>query len=813
MEFIHNLVKDKYLVFNVNGKKAPVNKTGGMMSGWGDMTYEDLCKEHNYNNEKWGINLGLQPNGKTIMSLDFDCFGCETTQERKKEYMELGEQAGLYTSSTDGNCNVLVDITDSKPIKTAIEKSGIKNKFNLEGMEVILGKNQIIPPTQTICKKTKQMGMGRQFQTPDAPFYIINGNYGAKVEKFIVDLFQEKMTQVKKTPKKIIAEKQVEQVVSLYALSIALSTVAVDPDDKYMELLFDVIGNEKGMIGMDDWMKIAGILKSNDYSLDILQKYTNKYSPKTEEIWRAFDVGERSIYGLENIAKVINPIGYKEWRIKHDKLITLATLERGEKDIADFIAPLLIDKLKYSCGVWWNYDCKTGLWIELEDPTYIFTDAIQREINDRYEEYKRQIDKCGINEKDKMDTLTKCAKTCMKYYQQCCKGSFTSQIKKFLGVILSCPDFMDSLDDGLYKMNYMNGVLDLKTMIFREGLRSDDFVSNPIQFEYKVPTEEQVATVNTVLKQICNWSDEHLDYITSALGYAMTGDSAKEQVFFNFVGQTASNGKSLLMESLMRIIPQYVGQSENTFLDKGADNGKVMCGWGGLKVLFCNELSKKKKDAELLKSIADGTSIKYKKLYAKKEQTMKLGFKLFTVSNNSLSVDADDGVARRLRSCEFNSQFKDEFTEIDTERLEFPRDKDLMNKLTGELKQAYLHIIYKAAEDYAIDKQLKPYPADWAEESKQVVEDNAGLKDWLDEHCEIGEGLAINKKALEQLFKNDLTGFNLKDELKKLKAGIKYDSQKTEYNGGGKRFKGFWTGFGLKKYNRFGEGEEEQAGN
>jgi len=804
MEFIHNLVNDKYLVFNVNDKKAPVNKSGGMMKGWGDMTYEQLCKEHNYNNKKWGMNLGLQPNGKTIMSLDFDCFGCETTQERKKEYMELGEQAGLYTSSTDGNCNVLVDITDSQPIKTAIKNSGINNKFNLEGMEVLLGKNQIIPPTRTVCKKTKQMGMGRQFQTPDAPFYIINGNYGAKVEKFIVDLFQEKMTQVKKPneKKQVVGKKQV----------VNNDTATVDADDKYMELLFDVIGNEKGMIGFADWMAIAGSLKYNGYPLAILQKYTDDGSPQTEIIWRGLGEKEIPIYVLDSMAIKFNPIGYKEWRIKHDKLITLATLERGETDIADFIAPLLIDKLKYSCGVWWNFDNKTGLWVELEDPTYIFTRAIQREINDRYEEYKRQIDKCGINEKDKMDTLTKCAKTCMKYYQQCCKGSFTSQIKKFLGVILSCPDFMDSLDDGLYKMNYMNGVLDLKTMIFREGLRSDDFVSNPIPFEYKVPTEEQVATVNTVLKQICNWSDEHLAYIKSIFGYSMTGDSAKEQVFFNFVGQTASNGKSLLMESLMRIIPQYVGQSENTFLDKGADNGKVMCGWGGLKILFCNELSKKKKDAELLKSIADGTSIKYKKLYAKKEQTMKLGFKLFTVSNNSLSVDADDGIARRLNTCEFNSQFKDQFTEIDTQRLEFPRDKDLMNKLTGELKHAYLHIIYKAANDYAIDKELKPYPADWAEESKQVIDDNAGLKDWFDEHCEIGEGLAINKKALEQLFKNELSGYNLKDELKKLKAGIKYDSQKQECNGG-KRIKGFWTGFGLKEYNMFGEKEEEQAGN
>jgi phage/plasmid-associated DNA primase len=827
MDFIRRLVDEKYLVFNVNNKKCPVNKHGNKMGEWSEKTYEELKKEHNYEKKSWGINLGEQPNGSQIMSLDFDCWDnkksvpCEETIDRYEKYLEEFSSDGNYKSSTDGNGNVLLDITASDAIKNCIKNNSVENKFNLGGLEILVGKNQVIPPTQTTCKKTKKMGQARQFKNPEKPFFIVKKD--SKIETYVLNLFEEKYSVIREKTVKVVknvipstpcVEKNTETAIPLAVGG--LRGIVTLPVDKHLDLLFNVIRNDKDangdhFIGMDDWLKIAGILKSNKYGLSVLQQYTGDGNPKTKEIWDGFGDKPYSIYGLNNIAKKINPIGYSDWLTKWNQLIPLATLERGEKDIADFIKPFLINELKYCNSDWWHYNNKLCIWSHIDDPTYIFTNAIQEKINETYEDYKRQVASCGIDKKEKMDSLNKIIPKIMKFYQQSGKGGFTSQIKKFLMVLLAEADFTKCLDNGLYRQVYQNGVLNLKTMKFRQGLRYDDFVSRPIPFDYEVPTMKDIMEVYIVLRQICNWNREHYDYGIGGLGYAMTGDSAKEQAFYSWFGPTASNGKSLVLESLMRIIPQYVGQSENTFLDKGADIGKVIAGWGRKKILWTNELSKKKKDAELLKSIADGTSIKYKQLYTKKEQTMEIGFKLFTVSNNSLNADVDEGVARRLRVCEFNSQFKDEYTKNDTDRLEFPRDKDLMNKLTGKLKHAYLHLIYKKSMEYYIEKGLKPYPAEWVEESKQVIEDNDVFKDWFEEHCKIGEGLAINKKALEQKFKTELTGYNLKDELKKFKAGIKYDSQKQEYNDG-KRFKGFWTGFGLKEYNRFGEKNEEQSG-
>ena len=819
MEFIHSLVDEKYLVFNVNNEKCPINKQGKDMWKWSKKTYEELIKEHNYKSKSWGINLGEQPNGSQIMSLDFDCWDnknsvpCEETIDRYEKYLEEFSSDGNYKSSTDGNGNVLLDITASDAIKNCIKNNSVKNKFNLAGLEILVGKNQVIPPTQTTCKKTKEMGQARQFKNPEKPFFIVKEN--SKIESYVLKLFEEKFDVIREKTVKVVKK----EIASTPCLSSSnTETINYDDvEDKHLDLLFNVIRNDRNasgdhFIGMDDWMKIAGILKSNKYGLNVLQQYTGDGNPKTKEIWDGFGDKPYNIYGLNNIAKKINPIGYRAWLTKWNQLIPLDTLERGETDIAKFIKPFLINELKYSSGTWWNFDNKKSIWAEIDDPTFVFTVAIQDKINETYEDYKRQVGLCDINDKDRMDRLNKIVPKIMKFYQQAGKGGFTNQMKKNLMVLLNEDGFEKGLDCGLYRQVYENGVLDLKTMEFRQGLRYDDFVSNPLPFEYKLPTEEQSDFVRKVLKQICNWNVKHLDYLLSVLGYAMTGDSSKEQLFFNMVGATASNGKSLLMESLQTIIPQYVNSTENTFLDKGADIGKAVCGWNGLKILWVNELSKKKKDADILKNIADGTQFKYRQIYKKKVQNMNIGFKFMSVSNNSLDVDADEGIKRRLRVMEFDSQFKDEFIVDDYQRREFKKDSTLMQKMTGEYKHALLHLIYEKSKDYFINKKLADYPVEWQEESNQVIEDNEGFKNWFDDNCEIGWHRCVNKKAFDDMFKTALSGYKLKDELKKFKAGIKYDCQRRESNGG-KQLKGFWVGFGVKDHNMFCEKECDQIGN
>ena len=119
MEFIKYLVDKKYKLFNVNQAKAPVNKHNNPMNEWQDKTYKELCAEHNYESKLWGMKLGEQPNGKYILSLDFDLWDKEAkktdkkTEKRLQDYLnQIKINDGMYTSSTEGNINVLVDYTN-----------------------------------------------------------------------------------------------------------------------------------------------------------------------------------------------------------------------------------------------------------------------------------------------------------------------------------------------------------------------------------------------------------------------------------------------------------------------------------------------------------------------------------------------------------------------------------------------------------------------------------------------------------------------------------------------------------------------------
>ena len=75
MEIVKLLIDDGYLLFNVDSQKRPVNMHGWLLEGWINLSYDDLKEHHNYESPLWGMKLGVQHNGRRIMSLDFDVCG------------------------------------------------------------------------------------------------------------------------------------------------------------------------------------------------------------------------------------------------------------------------------------------------------------------------------------------------------------------------------------------------------------------------------------------------------------------------------------------------------------------------------------------------------------------------------------------------------------------------------------------------------------------------------------------------------------------------------------------------------------------
>ena len=821
MEAVKQLIADKFLLFNVGDNKAPVDRSGRGMRNWINKSYDELVKEHNYNSKLWGISLGEQPNGRHILSLDFDVYSktapdgnCPITLAKLNEYIDGCEgDYGMYSSSTEGNMNVLVDYTYRQDIIDMVKKLG-SNKFQHSGLEILLGGNQVIPPSQTKCKRNGVMGEPRTLLT-DQFFYTISTETDFTAD-FIINLFNIKFQEAQPNPR----QNRMFQAPSPDT-TIVVPTDATDDEseegefkDKYIELLFSVIKNEKQsngdkVISWDEWFQIAGILRYNHYSAETFQKYTNLTPGKVPtdswlKLWKSLGNGNKtmSIYGLQNIAKRHNPNGYRIWLEKHNELLHLGILDKGENDVATFISRYLEPDLVFCVKDWILFNAKTCMWDIIPEPSATIITAIQNKIAEA-QAFTFQKLSIATDEDERMKLL-KQKKEYETAYRDVCRSSYSGQVVKLLKSYLRNDDFLDNLDNCLYKLFFRNGYLDLKTNIFKSGIQRSDFITKTIPFDWEEPTNVDIADVRKTLKKICNWNEEHLEYYLSMLGYTFTGDCAKEQNFFYLRGETASNGKSVIFEVLEKIMPTYVMKANSDVLDKGADMRKEVATWRGLKLLWLNEVSSKAKDAELVKSICDGTGYKYNRLYSTEAVVMPITFKLIAVSNNSLVCAGDAGIMRRFRLLQHNAQFKDEYVEDNYDRLEFKNDKELSSRLTSELKFALISLITTYSKAYWEEKKLKKYPAEWNEEAKENMAENEVFREWFNDNFERGLGFFIHKDEFNRMFQQSAVKYlKPKDEIARFKLGCRYDSQmkKNLPSGSGGRTiqkKGFWIGFRIK---------------
>lgn len=114
----------------------------------------------------------------------------------------------------------------------------------------------------------------------------------------------------------------------------------------------------------------------------------------------------------------------------------------------------------------------------------------------------------------------------------------------------------DIWDKDPWLLGVANGVVDLRTGEFRPG-RPDDFMKKACPVEWKglntpAPKWEQS------LSEIIGAFDGVSDYLHKVLGYAITGLSS-EPLFLMLYGERGRNGKTVIMETLKKVLGPYMG--------------------------------------------------------------------------------------------------------------------------------------------------------------------------------------------------------------------------------------------------------------
>ena len=299
--------------------------------------------------------------------------------------------------------------------------------------------------------------------------------------------------------------------------------------------------------------------------------------------------------------------------------------------------------------------------------------------------------------------------------------------------------------------------------------------------------------------KICNNDPQHLEYYLSSLGYAMTGDSSREQSFWNIRGQKACNGKSVVFDALINIIPNYIVKMESDIFEVNyGSRHKEISTWKGVRIGYINELSKKRQDENVLKELADGTCMRFKVMYGGMD-TMPITLKLWIVGNSTMKVNADNGIKRRLKMLQFDSEFIADLEEDDYAACQFKKDLNFGMLLQTKYKHAIMELIYQYSKKY-VDNQYKlcDYPAAWLEDCEDVARDNNKFEEYFYNHFEIDPNGTVSKRVMDYI----VSGYKeesviIKDELKKMKIAFTYDCKK---KGKGERTQGLFTGFKEIKY-------------
>ena len=183
---------------------------------------------------------------------------------------------------------------------------------------------------------------------------------------------------------------------------------------------------------------------------------------------------------------------------------------------------------------------------------------------------------------------------------------------------------------------------DIKKNIFEKGIKDTDYLTETIPYYYDKSNDEDKQKVRDILYKICNCNEEHLEYYSSILGFSMIGDPEKEKSIYFLIGNKGNNGKSIIMNAIANIMPNYCKKIDRlTFEEDYKKSHKNLISTKGKRIIFLEELSEKKLNIELLKEYSDGKTIEIEIMYGTTEK-INISSKLFFCSNPTPNFKTDD---------------------------------------------------------------------------------------------------------------------------------------------------------------------------
>jgi len=225
-----------------------------------------------------------------------------------------------------------------------------------------------------------------------------------------------------------------------------------------------------------------------------------------------------------------------------------------------------------------------------------------------------------------------------------------------------CPIEASEFDRDRYKLNVLNGTIDLKTGKLHPHKRKD-FITKlaPVEYpenwhEYQAGRWHEVCpTWIYFLHSIFEGDGSMIVNLKRAVGYSLTGD-AREEVMFILHG-TGQNGKSTLLEAIRTMLGDYARSSPiATFLAKREENSarNDLARLRGARFITAIEPGEGKKiDDTVIKQMTGRDTITARFLYQEHEEFLPEGKIWLAVNHKPAIPGTEHATWRRLRLLPF----------------------------------------------------------------------------------------------------------------------------------------------------------------
>jgi P4 family phage/plasmid primase-like protien len=540
-----------------------------------------------------------------------------------------------------------------------------------------------------------------------------------------------------------------------------------------------------------DWITIGMVLFNEGFELedwDAVSQRSASYDGSCKMHWNSFKSVARKVTGatLWKWLKETNPVQF--WALIETRPDFWKLIEQlNNHSTAEFFYNIHPDAYLFNEGIGWFALGEGNVWKSYDKSTphgllsniaKTFQDLAMDTKKAELATYKKESENETDKEKQKALTEKNALRmsTISRAYIKFGSKDFCSGVISFLSSFYNDERLDEKMDKNSKLFAFTNGVYDLEKSEFRPIVPTD-YISVTTGYEYDKHSNPDVRKELKAFFFSLFEDEQTVQYLLSVLASCLLGAN-KFQEFYVFTG-SGGNGKSLLMLLVKFVFGDYITSVEPTLLTKQTEGPDRPCAplvnakYARLMVSSEPEATDKLQ-VGLLKKLSGGDVLSVRTLSNKFIHSFIPMFKLIVLANDIPALSKiDGGIQRRMKVLLFPFGFKVEGECV----ADFHRKKnmDLEGKMTSvEWRD---ELILMLIETY---KGLKVAPSCPAveQQSKEYLDENNPLKEWLAEKYILGGTNGIPPRELKRSYLDDNQLESIDDKRFKALLGFNGITQK-----------------------------------